>query len=159
MPRKGLRPRDRRPDPTPDVRYNSVTVTRLINKVAHHGKHMTARAIVYGALDFLKEKSKEDVLKTFETAVENVRPALEVRARRVGGATYQVPVEVRPSRSLSLSLRWILTAVRAKSGKPMAERLGEELFAASKKEGTAFKKREDTHKMAEANRTFAHYRW
>ncbi|MFA6003659.1 MAG: 30S ribosomal protein S7 [Elusimicrobiota bacterium] len=159
MPRKGLRPRDRRGLPPADFKYNSVLVSRLVNKLNYQGKKNASERIIYQAMDILAERAKEDALNVLTKAIENVRPLLEVKARRVGGATYQVPIEVNPTRSSTLAMRWILDAARQKSGKPMATRLAEELLAASKKEGVAFKKREDTHKMAEANRAFAHYRW
>ena len=159
MPRKGLRPRDRRGLPPADYKYNSVLVSRLINKLNYRGQKHAAESIMYGAMDIMAERAKEDALNVLTKAIENVRPLLEVKARRVGGATYQIPIEVSPTRSSTLAMRWILDAARAKSGKPMAVRLAEELLAASKKEGVAFKKREDTHKMAESNRAFAHYRW
>jgi len=159
MPRKGLRPRDRRPLPPADYKFKSVLVSRLINKLDHMGKKSVAERVMYDALDIVAEKTKENALDVFSRAIENIRPLLEVKARRVGGATYQVPIEVAPNRSSTLAMRWMLDAARAKSGKPMAERLAEEILAANKKEGVAFKKREDTHKMAEANRAFAHYRW
>ncbi|MBI4678040.1 MAG: 30S ribosomal protein S7 [Elusimicrobia bacterium] len=160
MPRKGIRPRDRRPIPPGDFKHRSVLLSRLINKLNYQGKKASAEAIVYGALDILKEKVQDNSpLTVFEKAIENVRPLLEVKARRVGGATYQVPIEVDPMRSSTLAMRWIIDAARSRSGRPMADRLAEELLSAYKKEGTAFKKREDTHKMAEANRAFAHYRW
>ncbi len=159
MPRKGLRPRDRRPPPPADYRYKSVLVSRLINKLDHTGRKAKAERVMYDALELVAEKTKENALEVFTRALENVRPLLEVKARRVGGATYQVPIEVSMTRSSTLAMRWMLDAARAKSGKPMSERLAEEILAANKKEGVAFKKREDTHKMAEANRAFAHYRW
>ncbi len=159
MPRKGLRPRDRRPLPPADYKFKSVLVSRLINKLDHQGKKSVAERVMYDALDIVAEKTKENALDVFTRAIENIRPLLEVKARRVGGATYQVPIEVAPNRSSTLAMRWMLDAARAKSGKPLAERLAEEILAANKKEGIAFKKREDTHKMAEANRAFAHYRW
>jgi len=159
MPRKGLRPRDRRGLPPADFKYNSVLVARLINKLNYRGQKHAAEHIMYGAMDIIAERAKEDALNVLTKAIENVRPLLEVKARRVGGATYQVPIEVSPTRSSTLAMRWILDAARAKAGKPMAVRLADELFAASKKEGVAYKKREDTHKMAESNRAFAHYRW
>ena len=159
MPRKGLRPRDRRGLPPADFKYSSVLVSRLINKLNYRGQKHAAESIMYGAMDIMAERTKEDALNVLTKAIENVRPLLEVKARRVGGATYQVPIEVNPTRSSTLAMRWILDAARAKSGKPMAVRLAEELLAASKKEGVAFKKREDMHKMAQANRAFAHYRW
>ncbi|HAZ09276.1 MAG TPA: 30S ribosomal protein S7 [Elusimicrobia bacterium] len=159
MPRKGLRPRDRRPAPPADYKFKSVLVSRLINKLDHKGKKSVAERVMYDALDIVAERTKENALDVFTRAIENIRPLLEVKARRVGGATYQVPIEVAPNRSSTLAMRWMLDAARAKSGKPLAERLAEEILAANKKEGIAFKKREDTHKMAEANRAFAHYRW
>ena len=159
MPRKGLRPRDRRPLPPADYKFKSVLVSRLINKLDHQGKKSVAERVMYDALDIVAERTKENALDVFTRAIENIRPLLEVKARRVGGATYQVPIEVAPNRSSTLAMRWMLDAARAKSGKPLAERLAEEILAANKKEGIAFKKREDTHKMAEANRAFAHYRW
>lgn len=159
MPRKGLRPRDRRELPPPDFKYNSVLVSRLVNKMNFQGKKLASEKIVYGALDIVKEKTKEDALTVFTKAIENVRPLLEVKARRVGGANYQVPIEVKPVRSVSVAMRWIIDAARSRTGVPMKERLAEELILAYKKEGTAFKKKEDTHRMAEANRAFAHYRW
>jgi len=134
-------------------------VSRLINKLNYRGQKHAAEHIMYQAMDILAERSKEDALIVLTKAIENVRPLLEVKARRVGGATYQVPIEVTPARSSTLAMRWMLDAARSKSGKPMAVRLADELLAASKKEGVAYKKREDTHKMAEANRAFAHYRW
>jgi small subunit ribosomal protein S7 len=159
MPRKGLRPRDRRPAPAADYKFKSVLVSRLINKLDHTGKKSTAERVMYDALDIVAERTKENALDVFTRAIENIRPLLEVKARRVGGATYQVPIEVSPNRSSTLAMRWMLDAARAKSGKALAERIAEEILAANKKEGIAFKKREDTHKMAEANRAFAHYRW
>ena len=121
------------------------------------GKKNAARKVVYGAFEIIKEKAKKDPLEVFRLAIENTVPLLEVRSRRVGGATYQVPVEVKGNRKLSLSFRWILNAMRSKKGKPAREKLAEELLLAAKKEGTAFKKKEDTHRMAEANRAFAHF--
>ena len=159
MPRKGLRPRDRRPLPPADYKFKSVLVSRLINKLDHQGKKSVAERVMYDAMTIVGERTKENALDVFTRAIENVRPLLEVKARRVGGATYQVPIEVAPNRSTTLAMRWMLDAARAKSGKPLAERIAEEILAANKKEGIAFKKREDTHKMAEANRAFAHYRW
>jgi small subunit ribosomal protein S7 len=136
-----------------------VLVSRLINKLNFQGKKSGAERVMYQAMDILAERTKEDALSVLTKAIENVRPLLEVKARRVGGATYQVPIEVQPNRSTTIAMRWILDAARQKTGKPMAVRLADELLAATKKEGVAFKKREDTHKMAEANRAFAHYRW
>ena len=159
MPRKGLRPRERRALPPPDFKYNSVLVSRLINKLNFRGKKCVSEKIVYGAMEIMKDKLKEDPLNSFTKAIENTRPLLEVRPRRVGGATYQVPIEVRPLRGITLAMRWILKSARSRTGKPMSERLAEELLLATRKEGSAFKKREDTHRMAESNRAFAHYRW
>ena len=159
MPRKGLRPRDRRDAPPADFKYNSVLLSRLVNKLNYQGKKLAAEKIVYAAMDIIAEKTKQDALNVLTQAIENVRPLLEVKARRVGGATYQVPIEVQPTRSTTIAMRWLIDAARQKTGKPMAVRLADELLAANKKEGVAFKKREDTHKMAEANRAFAHYRW
>jgi len=159
MPRKGLRPRDRREAPTPDYKFNSVLVSRFINRINFQGKKTIGETILYDAMDMLAEKTKENSLDVLTKAIENVRPIVEVKARRVGGANYQVPIEVRPVRSTTLAMRWILIAARARKGRPMAEQLAEELLLAYKKEGSAIKKREDTHRMAEANRAFAHYRW
>ena len=159
MPRRGLRPRERRGFPAADFKYQSQLVSRFINKINFQGKKSTAERVVYDAMSLMGEKSGQEPLTVFTQAIENVRPLLEVKARRVGGATYQVPMEVRPDRSATLAMRWIIDAARDKAGRPMAQRLSEELLSAFKKEGTAFKKREDTHKMAEANRAFAHYRW
>ena len=158
MPRKGLRPRDRRDFPPADHKFQSVLISRFINKLNYQGRKLPCEYVFYGAMDVLKEKG-QDPLDVFNKAIENVRPLLEVRPRRVGGATYQVPSEVRTVRSYTVAMRWVIDAARARTGRPMAERLAEEFMAAAKKEGTAFKKREDTHKMAEANRAFAHYRW
>ena len=130
-----------------------------MNQVMKQGKKSIARKIVSGALDIILEKLKKDPVEVYEQAIQNVSPMVEVRSKRVGGATYQVPVEVKGARALSLALRWLLGAARSKKGKPMAEKLAEELMLAYKKEGTAFKKKEDTHRMAEANRAFAHFAW
>ena len=159
MPRKGLRPRDRRDLPPADFKFKSVLISRLINKLNFEGQKQSAERVVYDAMDVIQDKTKQEAITVLNAAIENVRPLLEVRPRRVGGATYQVPCEVRPLRSTTVAMRWLIDAARAKTGKPMAQRLAEEILAANKKEGTAFKKREDTHKMAEANRAFAHYRW
>jgi small subunit ribosomal protein S7 len=159
MSRKKIKPRDRRGLPGPDYRYNSVLISRLISKLDSRGKKSTAEKIMYGALDIIKEKTKENPLEVFNRAMENVRPLLEVRPRRVGGATYQVPIEVDKTRSHALAIRWILDFAKARKGKPMAARLADEFIEASRKEGAAMKKRADTHKMAEANKAFAHYRW
>ncbi len=156
MPRKG--PAPKRPviiDPV----YNSPLVTSLVNKILLDGKRSTAERIVYGALEGLREKSGNDPVVTLKRALENVKPTLEVRSRRVGGATYQVPVEVRPGRSSTLALRWLVSYSRARREKTMTERLTNELLDASNGLGAAVKKREDTHKMAESNKAFAHYRW
>lgn len=159
MPRKELRPRERRSLPLPDSKYNSVLVTRFINKLNFEGKRNTAERIFYDALEIVQDKTKEDPLTVFNRAIENVRPLLEVRPRRVGGATYQVPMEVPQLRSNTMAVRWLIQYATARTGKPMAERLAQEFIEASRKEGSAIKKREDTHKMAEANKAFAHYRW
>jgi small subunit ribosomal protein S7 len=143
----------------PDVRYNSVKVNRFIRMVMHKGKMSTAISVVYGAFELVKERSQKEPLEVFEAALQNVGPQVEVKPRRVGGATYQVPVEVEVDRRDSLAVRWILTASRARSGKSMIERLAGELLDAANNTGTAVKKREEVHKMAEANRAYAHYRW
>jgi small subunit ribosomal protein S7 len=159
MPRKELRPRERRGLPAADTKYDSILVARFINKLDSRGKKSCAERIFYTALEIIKEKTKEDPLAVFNRAIENARPLLEVRPRRVGGATYQVPMEVPQLRSTSLAIRWIIAYAKARTGKPMAERLAQEFMDASNKEGSAIKKREDTHKMAESNKAFAHYRW
>ena len=159
MPRKDLKAKDRRSAPGPDPIYKSLLVSQFVNKLLTDGKKSTAEKIIYGALERVKEKSGEEPLATFTRAIENVRPLLEVKARRVGGATYQVPSEVTQARGTALAMRWMLTFSQSKTGKPMKDRLAEEIMAASKKEGLSIKKREDTHKMAEANKAFAHYRW
>ncbi|MDW7973420.1 MAG: 30S ribosomal protein S7 [Thermodesulfovibrio sp.] len=144
----------------PDIKYNSVLVQRFINKINPCGKKNLAMKIVYGAFDIIKQKLNEDPLEVFMKAVENARPLVELRPRRIGGATYQVPVEVPQYRGESLAMRWIIQAARERKGKPMKEKLAEEIIAAYKKENSAvIKKREEMHKMAEANRAFAHYRW
>ena len=144
----------------PDSRYNSLKVAKLINYVMKKGKKNIARDIVYSSFDEIKTKAKtENPMEIFDTALKNTAPVMEVRSRRVGGANYQVPVEVRPERRLALSLRWIINAAKNKKGKPMYIKLGDELIAASKNEGDAVKKRENTHKMAEANKAFAHFAW
>jgi small subunit ribosomal protein S7 len=156
MPRKG--PAPKRPviiDPV----YNSPLVTALVNKILLNGKRSTAERIVYGALEGLRDKTSNDPVITLKRALENVKPTLEVRSRRVGGATYQVPVEVRPARSSTLALRWIVGYSRARREKTMTERLMNELLDASNGLGASVKRREDTHKMAESNKAFAHYRW
>lgn len=143
----------------PDPKYNDYELAKLVNKVMWDGKKNLAYKIVYKALDIIKEKTDQDPLAVFKKALNNVKPKLEVRPRRVGGATYQIPMEVSPHRSLSLAIRWIVESARGRKGKPMAQRLAEELIEASQGQGPSVKKKEDTHKMAEANRAFAHYRW
>ncbi|QTA38678.1 30S ribosomal protein S7 [Thermosipho ferrireducens] len=143
----------------PDPIYNDVLVSKLINRVMWDGKKSIAQKIVYKAMEILGEKTKKNPLEALHQAVDNVRPIVEVRPRRVGGATYQVPIEVQEPRKTSLALRWIVEAARSRKGKPMAEKLGEELVNAFNNTGTAIKKREDVHRMAEANRAFAHFKW
>jgi small subunit ribosomal protein S7 len=143
----------------PDARYNNVLVTRFINCLMYAGKKSTAERIFYGAMDVIEKKTGQDGLAILKTAMTNVKPVLEVKSRRVGGATYQVPVEVRQDRRTALALRWLIQYSRSRPDHSMAERLAAEITAASKNEGGAVKKREDTHKMAEANKAFAHYRW
>ena len=156
MPRRGnIAKRDVLPDPL----YNSKLVTRLINSVMYDGKKGVAQKIVYDAFEIVKEKTGKDPLEAFEAAMENIMPVLEVKARRVGGATYQVPMEVRPERRETLGLRWVTLYARNRSERTMKERLAGEIMDAINEQAGAFKKREDTHKMAEANKAFAHYRW
>ena len=156
MPRRGtVAKREVLPDPV----YNSVMVTRLVNNVMYDGKKGVAQKIVYEAFDIIREKTGKEPLEVFEAAMENVMPVLEVKARRVGGATYQVPMEVRPERRQTLGLRWITLYSRQRSERTMKERLANEIMDAVNSTGSAFKKREDTHKMAEANKAFAHFRW
>ncbi len=144
----------------PDPKYKSVLMSKFINGLMERGKKSTARRIFYDALDIIDRKVKdEEVMTVFETAMENVRPVVEVKSRRVGGATYQVPIEVRPERRNALAIRWIIGMAKGRSGKSMAEKLAGELLDAFNKRGAAVKKREDTHRMAEANKAFAHYRW
>ncbi|OHA20623.1 MAG: 30S ribosomal protein S7 [Candidatus Taylorbacteria bacterium RIFCSPHIGHO2_01_FULL_45_63] len=143
-----------------DPVYNSVKVTKFVNYIMERGKKNAARKVVYGAFETIKEKAKtENPIEIFDTALKNTAPNMEVRSRRVGGANYQVPVEVRPERRAALSMKWIIIAARAKKGKPMHLKLADEIIAASKGEGDAVKKRENTHKMAEANKAFAHFAW
>ena len=156
MPRKG--PAPKRPIVVDPV-YQSPVVTQLVNKILLHGKKSTAESIVYGALSGCAEKTGTDPVQTLRRALDNVRPTLEVRSRRVGGATYQVPVEVKPTRANTLALRWLVGYSRARREKTMTERLMNEILEASNGLGAAVKKREDTHKMAESNKAFAHYRW
>jgi small subunit ribosomal protein S7 len=144
---------------TPDIRYNSELVAVFINKVMICGKKSTARGLVYDAMDIIAQRSGKDALDVFEQAIRNASPMIEVKPRRVGGATYQVPMEVGPSRRLSLAMRWLLSASRNRPGKTFAQKLADELMDASRNTGTAIKRREDTHRMADANQAFAHYRW
>ena len=143
----------------PDAKYNNEIVARLINKVMERGKKSTAERLVYGALEIMEQRMSKDPVTVLEQAVKNVTPLLEVKPRRVGGATYQVPVEVRTDRGLSLAMRWLIKAASGRSGKSMAEKLAAELGDDFQGQGVTIKKRDDTHKMAEANRAFAHYRW
>ena len=143
----------------PDPKFHDRTVAKFVNVVMERGKKSVAEQILYRAVDLVAERSREDGLIVFKRALDNVRPAVEVRSRRVGGANYQVPVEVRPVRRSSLAMRWLVTAARARGEKSMVERLANEMLEAANNRGGAVKKREDTHRMAEANRAFAHYRW
>ena len=156
MPRRGNVPKR---EILPDPMYNSVLVTRLINNIMLDGKKGVAQKVVYGAFDIIQEKTGKDPVETFTAAMENVMPSLEVKARRVGGATYQVPMEVRPERRQTLGLRWITTFARTRGEKTMKERLAGELMDAANNLGGAVKRREDMHKNAQANQAFAHYRW
>jgi len=156
VPRRGNVPkREILPDPV----YNSVLVTKLVNSIMLDGKKGVAQKVVYEAFDIISEKTGKNPLEVFQTALDNIMPSLEVKARRVGGATYQVPMEVRPARRQTLGLRWLTNYSRARSEKTMKERLAGELMDAANNLGSAVKKREDTHKMAESNKAFAHYRW
>jgi small subunit ribosomal protein S7 len=149
-----------KPPITPDSVYDSEKVSKFINYTMQEGKKTTARAVIYRTLDEIKAKAKvEDPLEIFEMALKNTGPTMEVRSRRVGGANYQIPREVRPERRQQLSMKWIIEAARSKKGKPMHEKLAEEIIAASNNEGEAVKKRDNTHKMAEANKAFAHFAW
>ena len=156
MPRRGNVPKR---EVLPDPLYNSVLVTKLVNSIMLDGKKGVAQKVVYGAFDIIKEKTGKDPLEVFTAAIENIMPSLEVKARRVGGATYQVPIEVRPDRRQTLGLRWLTAYSRSRSERTMRERLAAEILDAVNGNGGAAKKRDDTHKMAEANRAFAHYRW
>lgn len=156
MARRGQIPKHVTP---PDPKYHSVTIAKLINRMMQRGKKRTAETIIYDALQLLEKQSSKDPVTALEQAINNVTPLLEVKPRRVGGATYQVPVEVAPERGLFMAIRWLLESARGRKGKSMAERLSAELYDALQGQGTTVKKREDTHKMAEANRAFAHYRW
>ncbi|TYO92718.1 30S ribosomal protein S7 [Desulfallas thermosapovorans] len=156
MPRRGAAPkRDIMPDPV----YGSKVLTKLINQIMLDGKKGVAESICYGAFDIIREKTGKDPNEVFEQAMKNVMPVLEVKARRVGGANYQVPVEVRPERRQTLAIRWITKYARERAGRTMRERLADELIDASNNTGASVKRKEDTHKMAEANKAFAHYRW
>jgi small subunit ribosomal protein S7 len=144
---------------SPDPKYNSALLSKFINNLMKKGKKSTARSIIYQALEIIEEKAKSDPLAVFQTALENVRPAVEVKSRRVGGSTYQVPTEVRPARRQALSMRWIINFAAARGEKTMAAKLAGELMDAANQRGASIKKKEDTHRMAEANKAFAHYRW
>ena len=156
MPRRGNVPKR---EVLPDPIYNSVLVTKLVNSIMLDGKKGVAQKVVYDAFETIKEKTGKEPMEVFETAMENIMPSLEIKARRVGGATYQVPMEVRPARRQTLGLRWLTNYSRARSEKNMADRLAGEIMDAANNTGSAVKKREDVHKMAEANKAFAHYRW
>jgi small subunit ribosomal protein S7 len=156
MPRRG---KIKKRPPSPDHLYSSALISKFIRSYMKKGKQSVAERTIYGVMDFIKDKSKEDPLKTLEKAVENVRPILETKSRRVGGATYQVPVEVPLDRSMAVGVRWLLHYAYERSGKSMRDKLFAEIMDAFNNRGGAVKKREDTHKMAEANRAFAHYRW
>ena len=156
MPRKGHTPKR---EILPDPRHHSKLVAKFINGLMWDGKRSTAESILYGAFDAISQKTDQDPLKIFQKAVENVKPLLEVRSRRVGGSTYQVPVEIRPERSQALAIRWLIQFSRSRTEKSMREKLALQLLDSAANKGTAVKKKEDTHKMAEANKAFAHYRW
>jgi small subunit ribosomal protein S7 len=156
MPR---RKRAAKRDVLPDPKYNSTLITKFVNGLLKMGKRSVAETILYSAIDIISERASSDGLKVFEKAIENVKPVLEVRSRRVGGATYQVPVEIRAERRQALAIRWLISYASARAEKTMAEKLATEFIAASKNEGSSIKKREDTHKMAEANKAFAHFKW
>lgn len=143
----------------PDTLYNDIMVSKFINQVMQEGKKTIAQKIVYGSFDIIREKTKQDPLEVFKLAIQNVSPVLEVKPKRVGGATYQVPMEVKGGRRLSLAMKWIITNSRSKKGKSMKEKLAEELIEASENKGASVRKRENVHKMAEANRAFAHFAW
>ena len=143
----------------PDAKYGDVVLTKFMNSIMYEGKKSTAEGIVYGAFDIVENKARANPIEVFRAALENVAPAIEVRSRRVGGATYQVPVEVRPERRQALAIRWLIQAARSRNDRTMVERLSAELLDAANNRGNAVKKREDTHRMAEANRAFSHYRW
>jgi len=143
----------------PDAKYHDPVLSKFMNVLMYDGKKSAAEEIVYGALELIEKKAKSDPVKLFRDALDNVKPAIEVRSRRVGGATYQVPVEVRPDRRQALAIRWIIETARGRSEKTMTDRLSAELLDAANNRGAAVKKREDTHRMAEANKAFSHYRW
>ncbi len=143
----------------PDAKYKNITLAKLMNYLMLDGKKSVAEKVVYGALDIVEEKLKKDALEAFQDALKKIRPSVEVRSRRVGGATYQVPMEVRNERSIALALRWLISAARKRSEKTMKERLAAEIMDALQERGSAVKKREDTHKMADANKAFSHFRW
>jgi small subunit ribosomal protein S7 len=155
-------PRRYRPDQRPvepDPKYNNINISMLVNRMMRGGKKSVARAVVYKALDLVEARAKRNPVEVFEQALKNAAPVIEVKPRRVGGSTYQIPIEVEPHRRGSLAMRWILSAARARSGHGMHEKLAAEFLDAAQGQGAAVKKKEDTHRMAEANRTFAHYRW
>lgn len=156
MPRRGFVPKR---DVLPDPMYNSKLVTKLVNSIMYDGKKGVAQKVVYGAFDLIREKTKKEPLEVFEQALENIMPVLEVKARRVGGSTYQVPIEVRPERRQTLGLRWLTQYSRSRSEKTMKERIANEIVDAMNNQGNSVKKREETHRMADANKAFAHYRW
>ncbi|HIC84827.1 MAG TPA: 30S ribosomal protein S7 [Desulfobacterales bacterium] len=156
MPRKGVVTKR---EVAPDPKYKSVLAAKFINSLMKKGKKSVAQSILYDAFEIIRERTKQDPLELFKKAIENVKPVVEVKSRRVGGSTYQVPTEVRPSRSQALSIRWIITYARGRGEKTMAAKLAGELMDAANNRGAAVKKKEDTHRMAEANKAFAHYRW
>jgi len=156
MPRRREIPKR---EPVPDPIYQSALLTKFISTVMRDGKRSLAERILYDSLDIIKERTGDDPIKVFKKAIDNVKPSLEVKSRRVGGSTYQVPVEVRPDRRTSLAMRWMIGAARRRSERSMADKLAAEMLDAANNRGMAVKKREDTHKMAEANKAFAHYRW
>jgi len=156
MPRRNSPPKREVPN---DVRYGNVKMEMFINRLMKGGKKSTARRVMYGAMELMEQRAKKDPVEVFEQAIRNVTPAVEVKPRRVGGSTYQVPIEVPADRALSLAMRWILENARKRGGRSMAEKLAGELLDAANGQGASIKKRDDTHRMAEANRAFAHYRW
>ena len=156
MPRQGTVVKR---EPATDAKYNSALVSRLVNRIMLNGKKSVAEQIIYDALELIEQREKRDPMGVLEQAIKNITPILEVKPRRVGGATYLVPIEVRPKRSQALAIRWLVNSTRARAGKSMAGKLAAEVADAAKGQGAAVKKREDTHRMAEANRAFAHYRW